>query len=345
MAENLASKYRPKTLEDMTEQSVIVDIVRNICNSGELSNRNFLFIGPAGVGKTTTARIIGNMLNDGKGEPIEIDAASNSGVDSMRNLMDQARTYPIGCKYKVFILDECHSFSSAAWQAGLKGIEEQPAKSILIFCTTNPEKIPATILSRVQTFQLSKISLEGINNRLKHIIKKENEEGRNIQYDEDAVLYIAKLANGGMRDGITLLDKALTYSNNITLDTLNKALGLPDYDDYFLMLNAIAKKDNQKIIEIINNVYNSGVNFTKWFDGFFSFNTNIVKYIYLQDINQTMIPSIYADKISGYSAKHSAMCLRLSQKLVKLNQELKTSQYLQELAIAHLCTNPTKGGQ
>lgn len=345
MAENLASKYRPKTLEDMTEQSVIVDIVRNICNSGELSNRNFLFIGPAGVGKTTTARIIGNMLNDGKGEPIEIDAASNSGVDSMRNLMDQARTYPIGCKYKVFILDECHSFSSAAWQAGLKGIEEQPAKSILIFCTTNPEKIPATILSRVQTFQLSKISLEGINNRLKHIIKKENEEGRNIKYDEDAVLYIAKLANGGMRDGITLLDKALTYSNDITLDTLNKALGLPDYDDYFLMLNAIAKKDNQKIIEIINNVYNSGVNFTKWFDGFFSFNTNIVKYIYLQDINQTMIPSIYADKISRYSTKHSAMCLKLSQKLVKLNQELKTSQYLQELAIAHLCTNQPKGGQ
>lgn len=338
--DNLASKYRPKTLEDMTEQSVIVDIVRNICMQETVTNRNFLFIGPAGTGKTSLARIIANMLNSGQGEPIEVDAASRNGVDSVREIIEQAQSYPVGCKYKVFILDEAHSFSNASWQMMLKTIEMQPAKSIFIFCTTNPEKIPATILSRVQTFQLSKISLEGIYKRLVYILEKEREEGTPITYTEEAVYLIAKLAQGGMRDSITLLDTTLSYSKDISIASVEAALNLPSYDDYFDFLNAIAKKDNEKIVSTINKVYNSGVNFVKWFDGFFSFVNNIVKFIYLQDINQTMIPSTYQDKISKYGVAHSALCLKLANKLVKLNQELRTSQYLQELAITYLCTPP-----
>ena len=290
---------------------------------------------------TTTARAIARELNDGVLDSvIELDAASHSGVNDVRELIEQMRSYPVGSKYKTFILDEVHSFSSNAWQALLKTLEEQPARSLVMMATTNPEKIPATILSRVQTFQLSKISLDGIYNRLKYIIEQENKEGRNITYTDDAILYIAKLANGGMRDSITSLDKALSFSTDITIESLQKSLGLPNYDDYFELLNAIARKDNQKIASVINTVYNSGVNFVKWFDGFFSFVTNIVKFIYLQDINQTMIPSIYQDKISGYSTAHSALCLKLSNKLVKMNQELKTTQYLQELAISYLCTPP-----
>ena len=338
--DNLAAKYRPKSLDDVTEQLVIVDIVKSICESKEITNRNFLFIGPAGCGKTTIARIIGNAINDNQGEPIEIDAASHNGVDSVREIVNQMRSYPVGSKYKIIILDECHCLTPQSWSVLLKVIEEQPARTVTAMCTTNPEKIPDTILSRVQTFQLSKISLEGIYARLKHIIEEENKAGRNITYSEDALLYVAKLAQGGMRSGISLLDKALSYSEDITIQALQKSLGLPNYDDYFSLLNSIAKKDNEKIIEIINNVYNSGVNFVKWFDGFFSFITNIVKFIYLRDINQTMIPSIYQDKISKYGIAHSALCLKLSNKLVKLNQELKTTQYLQELAISYLCTPP-----
>lgn len=342
MAQNLAAKYRPKTFDEICEQKVIVSIVKNICETKQLSNRNFLFIGPAGTGKTTTARAVANALNEGKGEPIEIDAASHSGANDMREIVSQAQSYPVGMNYKIFIIDECHSISSQGFQVLLKSLEEQPAKSVVILCTTNPEKIPATILSRVQTFQLSKISLEGIHKRLLYIIEQENKEGRGITYQDDAVLYLSKLANGGMRDAITSLDKALTFSKDVTIENLQKSLGLPNYDDYFELLNAIAKKDNQAIVNIVNSVYNSGVNFVKWFDGFFSFVTNIVKYIYLKDINQTMIPSIYQDKISGYGVPHAALCLKLSNKLVTLNQELKTSQYLQELAISHLCTVPTK---
>lgn len=340
---NLAAKYRPKQLSEVVEQSLVTSMLKSMCEADELTNRNFLLIGPAGVGKTTTARAMATLLNKGEGEPIEIDAASHSGVDAMRDIVQQARSYPVGCKYKVFIIDEVHAISSGGWQVLLKTLEENPAKSLFLLCTTNPEKIPATILSRVQTFQLSKISLGGINQRLTHILEEEKKSGRNITYSDEAVNYIAKLANGGMRDAITLLDKALAFNEDVSADNVYKALNLPSYDDYFSLLNAIAKKDNKSTAEIIHTVYNSGVNFVKWFEGFHAFICNIVKYIFLQDINTTMIPSYYQDKIAKYGTAHSALCLKLANKLLKLNQELKGTQYLQEVALTYLCTIPKKG--
>ena len=319
-------------------------MLKSICTAETLTIRNFLFIGAAGIGKTTSARAVAYLLNDGVGEPIEIDAASHSGVDAMREIVQQAKSYPVGCKYKVFIIDEVHSISPAGWQVLLKTLEENPAKSVFILCTTNPEKIPSTILSRVQTFQLSKISLDGIHQRLKYILECEKKEGQEIRYTEEAVNYISKLANGGMRDAITLLDKALSYSKEITLENLSQALNLPNYDDYFLLLNAVAKKDNKLIAEIIHRVYNSGVNFVKWFEGFHAFVCNIVKYIFLQDINTTMIPAYYQEKISNYGVAHSTLCLKLANKLIKLNQELKNTQYLQEVALTYLCVTPAKKG-
>lgn len=339
----LAIKYRPKTFDEVCEQQAVTSILSNICKQPTLENRNFLLIGSAGIGKTTSGRIMANMLNDGIGEPIEIDAASYNGVDAMRSLVQEARAYPVGTKYKIFILDECHTLSNQAWQVLLKILEEGAGKSVFIFCTTNPEKIPATILSRVQTFQLSKISLEGIYNRLVYVLDAEITEGRNITYEESAVNYIAKLANGGMRDALTLLDKALSYSEDIKSDTITVALNLPSYDDYFALLSAYASKNNEAICRIIHTVYNSGINFVQWFERFHSFVINIVKYTLLKDINLTMIPSVYSEKISKYSTAHTAVCLRLANKLMSMIYDLKSTQYLEETAITYLCSIPKKG--
>ena len=338
---SLAIKYRPATFEDVSEQSAVISILKNICDSAktrELENRNFLFIGPAGTGKTTVARIVGNILNEGKGDPIEIDAASYNGVDAVRNIVEDARSFPIGMKYKVYILDEAHTFSQQAWQVLLKTLEEGAGKSLFIFCTTNPEKIPATILSRVQTFQLSKISLTGIFNRLKLVLDSEIESGREITYDDDAIRYIAKMANGGMRDALTLLDKALAFSSKISSDTLTQALNLPSYDDYFALLTAYSKRDNAKITQLINNVYNSGINFIQWFEQFHAFIINIVKYILLKDVNATMIPVIYKDKLSKYTDAHANVCLKLAKRLIEMIEDLKDTQYLEETALTYLCS-------
>lgn len=174
MAEKtLAVKYRPKTFDDLTEQESIKSILTNQIKTDTVQHA-YLFTGPAGTGKTTSARIFAGMINKGKGSIIEMDAASNSGVDNIRRVIEDSKLKPLDCDYKIFIIDECHSLSSGAWQAMLKLLEEPPAFSIFILCTTDPQKIPNTILSRVQRFQFNKISYEGIYNRLIEILESEN---------------------------------------------------------------------------------------------------------------------------------------------------------------------------
>ena len=146
MSEALAVKYRPYDWSSVVEQESVKIILQNQLETGENKNA-YLFVGSAGCGKTTCARILANELNKGQGNPIELDAASNNGVDDVRNIIQQAQTKSLNSEYKVFIIDECHAISSAGWQAFLKLIEEPPARSVFIFCTTNPEKIPATIIS------------------------------------------------------------------------------------------------------------------------------------------------------------------------------------------------------
>lgn len=171
--QSLAIKYRPKRFEDVSEQSSIITILQSQIQTNSFRSA-YLFAGGAGTGKTTCARIFADAVNEGKGDPIEMDAASHNSVDDVREISKMAQTGSMTCKYKVFIIDECHSLSNQAWQAMLKLIEEPPARSIFIFCTTDPERIPKTILSRVQRYNFSRISEKGIFSRLLHIIDLEN---------------------------------------------------------------------------------------------------------------------------------------------------------------------------
>ena len=138
---------------------------------------------------------------------LELDAASNSGVDDVREVIKQAQSKSLDSEYKIFIIDECHALSNSAWQAMLKIIEEPPAKSIFIFCTTDPQKIPKTILSMVQRYDFQRISQAGIVDRLIYVVNEEKEISDDINWYGEALEYIAKIADGGMRDEIMLLDK------------------------------------------------------------------------------------------------------------------------------------------
>ena len=256
---SLAIKYRPIVFDDVVEQSSIKVILQEQIRSKTIKN-GYLFVGSAGTGKTTCARIFANEINEGHGTPIEMDAASNNSVDDIRNVIAQAQTKSLDSEYKIFIIDEAHSLSNSAWQAMLKTLEEPPAKSIFIFATTDPQKIPKTILSRVQRYDFQRISQKGIVDRLNYIIAIENNiTPYNIHMDTpDAIEYIAKIADGGMRDAITLMDKCLAYSKDLTLENVVKALGTTDYDTMFKLTDRLIYPKANAAVQIVEELYNGG---------------------------------------------------------------------------------------
>lgn len=286
---SLAVKYRPKCWEDVTEQSVVRDILKNQVQTKTVQSA-YLFTGPSGTGKTTSARIFANMINAGKGNPIEVDAASNSGVDNIRQIIEDAKRKPLDAEYKIFIVDECHSLSNGAWQALLKTLEEPPKFTIFIFCTTDPQKVPATILSRVQRYNFQKISNEGIVDRLISIIQQENDVS-NIHYDLDAIEYIAKVSNGGMRDAITLMDKCLSLSDVLTLENVLKTIGAEDYDTFIQMLYALVNKDGTSGVQIIEDIYNSGKDVKLFMKEFAKFILEVEKYCMFKSFKYISLPN------------------------------------------------------
>lgn len=255
---NLATKYRPKKFNDIVCQDNVKIVLQNQIDTNEFKQA-YLFCGSAGTGKTTSARIFANEINKGEGRIVEIDGASNNGVDNIRNLIDNCKMKSLDGTYKVFIIDEVHMLSIGAFNALLKILEEPPKGTIFILCTTDPQKIPATILSRVQRFDFKRIPTQRIMNRLTYIIEKENQtRTEQIEYTNEALQYIAQLAEGGMRDAITKLDTVLGFTQNITSEAVIKCLGLTSTQFILEILDNIIAKEPKNILGAIDTIFLEG---------------------------------------------------------------------------------------
>jgi len=324
----LAIKYRPKTWEDVTEQGAVKVILDEQLKTNTFKNA-YLFCGSAGTGKTTCARIFANEINKGKGNPIEMDAASNSGVDDVREIINQAKTKSLTSEYKVFIVDECHSLSNTAWQAMLKLIEEPPAKSIFVFCTTDPQKIPKTILSRVQRYEFKRISQKGIVERLRYIctaeVNDEHDIGFMCNYTNEALEYLARLSEGGMRDAITLMDKCLSYSTDLTVDNITKALGVTGYGIFYDLTFNFIKKDQSAIIRIVEEEHNAGKDLKQFCKQYLAYILDYIKYASTKTMEYCSVPPTEQGNFDELrTVKFDAVSLL--DMLVKLNADIKWSQ-------------------
>lgn len=284
--EALATKYRPRTFENVVCQDNIKKVLTNQLETGEIKQA-YLFSGSAGTGKTTSARIFANDVNEGKGKPIEIDGASNNGVDNIRSIIDDCRMKSLDSKYKVYIIDEVHMLSIGAFNALLKVLEEPPKGVIFILCTTDPHKIPATILSRLQRFDFKRIPQFEIVQRLKYIL---NEEG-NTTYDIEALEYIAKLADGGMRDAIMKLDTVLGYTTNITLQAVLDCLGITNYEHLLKIVQGIINKQADEPIQIIDSIYRDGKDLKLFVKDLNKFVLDLCKLNITRNKELTMIPT------------------------------------------------------
>lgn len=288
----LYRKYRPGNFEELVGQGKVIKVINNAIINGKISHA-YLFSGPRGTGKTTTAKIIAKMVNCNNlenGMPcekcenclnfnvsndiVEIDAASNNGVDEIRELRDKVNLVPSSSNYKVYIIDEVHMLTTQAFNALLKTLEEPPKHVIFILATTEPHKVPLTVASRCQKFQFTKIDDEEIVKRLKQISDKEN-----ILIQEDALYEIARLADGGLRDAINLLDQLTAYKNElITLDDVYKVNGSVSYKDIYDLLYDIVNGNRKKIIELIENFDKEGKNVSKFIEEMLIFLKDVLIY-------------------------------------------------------------------
>ena len=278
MYQALYRKYRPKTFDEVAGQEVVVKTLKNSVTNNKI-NHAYLFAGPRGCGKTTIAKIFAKLVNcenSSNGIPcnkcvcctqsneqnmdvIEMDAASNNGVDEIREINNKVKLAPTLGKYKIYIIDEVHMLTIGAFNALLKTLEEPPAHVIFILATTDPHKVPITILSRCQRFDLKKISDEQIYNRLKYICDNEN-----IKIEEDAIFEIARLGDGSLRDAISILDQVVAYTNEtITLNDIHEVNGTISQENVFELINCAVNNNLTGVINKINEYSNRGKSIVK----------------------------------------------------------------------------------
>lgn len=340
---SLYRKYRPTTFDDVSGQTFIIKTLKNAIATNKISHA-YLFSGTRGTGKTTIAKIFAKNVNcmnlidgnvcgkceicttentDDIQDIIEIDAASNNGVDEIRELKNKIKLAPVLCKYKVYIIDEVHMLSTGAFNALLKTLEEPPSHVIFILATTEPQKIPITIISRCQRFDFKKLSIIDIKNRLKYIAEKEH-----INITDDCLDEIAKMSDGAMRDAIGLLDQVSSFNeDSITIDDIYQISGSVPFKKIYELIDSYINEDIENILKTTEEIYNEGKDFIKLtFDILSIFKDVLIYYRapkYFENLNK-----LNFDEIKKIKEKIDISDLELIiETLENLSRELKLSDY------------------
>ena len=282
-----ARKYRPTSFDEVVGQQSITSTLKNSIKNNKLAQA-LLFTGPRGVGKTSCARIVAREINDfeinddNSYNIFELDAASNNGVEGIRNLIEQTRIPPQTGKYKVYIIDEVHMLSSGAFNAFLKTLEEPPPHCIFILATTEKHKIIPTILSRCQIYNFKRITNSDIVNHLKKICKIES-----IEFEDDALEQIAAKCDGAMRDALQLFDKIVGVEKKVTSKIISENLNTVDFESYVNLIELIKSKDIPNLMVTINMILDKGISGDLLLSGLSSFYRDVL--VNKNEISQNLL--------------------------------------------------------